>query len=96
MNPVTVINGVEPEFQPGLMLNTKEAAEHAGVSESTIRTWVDRGQLKVAGKVGRANLYTLAAVGVAEKASRDRATLRNNIHIAGRQILDHRARNQAA
>jgi hypothetical protein len=96
MNTVTVINGVEPEFEPGLMLNTREAAKHAGVSESTIRSWVERGQLPVAGKVGRANLYTLAAVGIAEKASRDRAPLRNDPFIAGRQILDHRARNQAA
>ena len=59
--------------QYGDMINTEQAAEGMGVSTSTIRTWVSRGQLKVSGLDDRGrNLYYTVDVAKAEAATAKR------------------------
>lgn len=65
----------------GALLTTAAAAKVAKVSTSTIRSWVSRGKLAVAGSVGRESYYEAAAVLAVDLAARRTC--------AGRPRLQH-------
>lgn len=59
---------------PDSLLTTAEAANTAGVTVTTIRSWVNRGHLEAAGLNERGHpLYRLLDVAKAEAATRDHA-----------------------
>ncbi len=56
-------------------MTSKEAARFLkGVREDTIRQWVHRGLLPVAGRLGRANLFSASDLRAARDAARQRNT----------------------
>jgi len=52
------------------VMTTKDAAAEFGVDPSTVRKWVTRGLLTVAGKAGRSNCYWRSDLLKAERAAR--------------------------
>lgn len=88
---VTVAAGGPEDLDLSEIIDNERAAELAGVSESTIRTWVHDGDLEVAGYVGQKPYYTVREVARCEKAKRGpRTPLRNNVYIAALQIIEKR------
>lgn len=87
------------------ILTGAQAAREVGLSRAAITQWRERGYLGPNGErehlrnIGTPERprYLRADVARAEHATRERATrgLRNDDLIAGRQILDHRARRAA-
>jgi excisionase family DNA binding protein len=100
VDTITRNTAVTPDARTELddLLTTKEAAKLAGVKEGTIRYWASVGKLEAVGHIGRSPRYLHRDVARVERETRmtGKAPLRNDPYIAGRQILDHRARNQAA
>ncbi|MFG3284680.1 hypothetical protein [Streptomyces sp. NPDC048111] len=60
-----------PRSTPGTaLITTAMAAEEAAVAPDTIRKWVQLGHIAPAGRRGRSNLFRLADVFAAERATR--------------------------